>query len=519
MESRKDPASLDLTSCDREPIHAPSAIQPFGALLVIQDEFIVSASENCGRILGIATDELLNRHYTAAFGANCESLLEAVKRRDEPTAPTMVRLAGSKRWVTATAFRQANRVIVECERIDNDEVQDIASLKFVSQKHETVLSYLAFVAEGLRLITKFDRVMIYRFAEDWHGEVIAESKTMRLSSFYGHHFPATDIPQPARRLFLANWVRMIPDISYEPVPIKSIGEAPPLDLTLSALRSVSPIHIQYLTNMEISATLTLSIICDGRLWGLIACHNITPKYLPAHERSVCGLIAKMVSSRVTAIEVATIIEAREKLGVFVRSIQAEMATGVDLSELIRLHKHSLWKMIESDGFNFIAVDDENSTSDGQALEPTQAQELIKALEKSSVTVLHVINVQKEFPVWTDSPYFGGIIAVRAGHDWLVWNKKESVRTVTWAGDPNKAEATPGALLTPRASFADWQEQLRGYSTSWQQHEIDFAEQLYQIIFAGIESSTVNVEQPAQYLAKLNTLIEEDLDDLQGHVSL
>jgi two-component system, chemotaxis family, sensor kinase Cph1 len=514
------PNSLNLTSCELDPIHAPSAIQPFGALIAIENNFIVLASENCESVLGIPADNLLGKPYREVLGANCELLLEAVNARVDPTVPTIVKLAASKRWISATAFRLSNRIIIECELIEDDEIHEIACLKFVTQKHETVLSYMAFVAEGLRIITKFDRVMIYRFAEDWHGEVVAESKATNLSSFYGHHFPAGDIPEPARRLFTANWVRSIPNVGYQPIQLKSLPErdAKPLDLTLSALRSVSPIHLQYLENMGISGTLTLSIICDGRLWGLIACHHLTTRYLPAHVRSICGLIAKMVSSRVTGIEVASIIESRKEHASLLKAIQEEIITAPDLSDILRLRKHNLWKMIESDGFNLISKDYESSTSDGHALEPKQATELIKVLNLSSTRILHVVNVQKEFPEWKISPYCGGILAVDAGKYWLIWNKQETIRTVTWAGDPNKSEAIPGETLTPRASFADWQEQLKGTSTSWQPYEIDFAEQLYQIIFAGSEQTSARIEDPELYLSKLNIIIEEDLHGLKDRVT-
>jgi len=296
---------------------------------------------------------------------------------------------------------------LKCEHLEDEKQQEITSLKFVSEKHENLLAYLAFVSEGVRRVTGYDRVMIYKFAEDWHGEVIAESKKSQLSSFYGHHFPASDIPEPARRLFTANWVRMISDVNYAPVKIIASSEEP-LDLTLSALRSVSPIHIQYLHNMNVGASLTLSIICDGRLWGLIACHHLTAKYLPAHLRSVCTLIAKMISSRVTAIEIEEQRAAFAVLSRFVTEMEGHLNKADHLAESIGENKHELWKLIKSDGFNLISRD--YSTSDGHGLEPDHLDLLLELLADAKDTVVYYTNLHKAFPQ-ASSVYSGGILAV------------------------------------------------------------------------------------------------------------
>ncbi len=501
-----------LTDCDKEPIHLPSAIQPFGALLAIEGDVIVAVSENCQQFFG-AREALLGRDYSEVLGSNCYKLLEAARGKIDSTTPMMVQLTHQKTWITAIAFRQDNLIIVECERLEEEYEPEIASLKFVREKQETILSYLAFVAEGVRKLTGYNRVIIYEFADDWHGEVIAESKSADLRSFYGHHFPATDIPEPARRLFTSNWVRMIADVDYAPVHIRS-SDVKPIDLTLSALRSVSPIHLQYLQNMEVAASLTLSIICNGRLWGLIACHHLEPKYLPAHLRAVCALIAKMVSARVTAIEVEDSASARSKLFNFILSLKKQLAQGESLNDLVSSDKHDLWKLIASDGFDFIAKD--FSTSTGHGLEPQQLKELLKHLSTSDQPVLHFTNLSNAFPQWSN-PYSGGVLAISVNQNWFIWNKKELVRSITWAGHPDKTANSPNQL-SPRTSFAAWQEQVKDTCSAWQPYEIELARELEKVVASTCSGKEMAFEPDRnEYLNRLNHAIDDDVNSLKEQI--
>ncbi len=232
-------------------------------------------------------------------------MFEAIKGRGEPTSPLLLREVKSRRWLSCIAHQQGDFVIFELELVPPEQI-DIASLKFMSDRRESLDSYLSYIAENMRAVTGYDRVMIYKFGLDWHGEVVAESLNSAGYSFFGHHFPASDIPEIARNLLTQMWVRIIPDVDAVTIPIhaKSAGK---LDLSKSVLLAASGIHLQYLRNMDVAASMTMSLICDGKLWGLIACHHFSPKYLIAEQRAVCALLAKVLSSRITTLSVSATI--------------------------------------------------------------------------------------------------------------------------------------------------------------------------------------------------------------------
>ena len=312
-----DPA--DLTTCDREPIHIPGAVQPHGVLLAVDDDGVITTvSANSADLLGPEPDEVLGRSLGDVLGeevaylaavtpstARDQDLFTARLPADRPGLTG--RLAG--RRVDVRTHTNDGRLIVELEDLDPGAVAGM-SLRAARRAIGRLATCVgvddlaAQLAREIQGLLGFDRVMVYRFDEEWNGEVIAEERRPDLNPFLGLHYPATDIPAQARRLYTVNWTRLIPDIGYRPVPLVPVvepGRGAPLDLSFSSLRSVSPIHIEYLGNMGVTASMSVSIVVEEKLWGLVACHHYSRPHRPSHDaRSASGWPRSSRGSSVTS---------------------------------------------------------------------------------------------------------------------------------------------------------------------------------------------------------------------------
>lgn len=331
-----------LANCSKEPIHIPGAIQPFGVLLAFDEELrITHCSENV---------TALGRDPGAALGASIEELIGCDVRpliragdfeSSQPFRPGGPLAAGD--W-EASLHRHRGQLILELEAVPagGDLETDAAfggSVRIALATMESSMSVPALcqrACEQVRQLTGLDGLMVYKFHDDGHGEVIAESKGEEWPKYLGLHYPASDIPPQARAIFLDNWVRMIPERDYTPVRLVSHdASAPPLDLGRSLLRSVSPVHIEYLRNMGVCASLTLSLISEGRLWGLIAGHHYRgPRHIGSGKRAAAELVARLVSQQLAHREDLEIAGVRksgtEVLQELVRKMQAstELADGL-----------------------------------------------------------------------------------------------------------------------------------------------------------------------------------------------
>ncbi|RZK54692.1 MAG: GAF domain-containing protein, partial [Hymenobacter sp.] len=300
---------ITLTNCDREPIHIPGLVQPYGFVLCLDEvtRLIVQASDNVEAYLGMSVDQLLGKGLERLLGP--DRLAELAQLW--PTLGTAPKLLGARLdYVKGQPFfklilhRYDGLLWVECEPVTETEASALNLPSLNSTLGEmleasTVLEFSQRAVEHVREITGFARVGMYRFAPDESGEMIAEAKRADLDPLLGLHYPASDIPQQARAMYLKNWLRFIPDVDYQPaplVPVRNPATGRPPDMTYSVLRAVSPIHIQYLKNMGVAATMTISIIQDGRLWGMIMCHHDRPRLVSFELRELCLFIAKTFSA-------------------------------------------------------------------------------------------------------------------------------------------------------------------------------------------------------------------------------
>ncbi len=302
---------VDLTNCDKEPIHIPGKIQSHGVLLALDnaDRRITHVSENlqhyfniaAGDVLGKTLPEFLHESGLAKERADFTTYLD-LQPADAPDAG-MVLTSKSGVAFHLIMHQSSNNLLVEFEPLVDDkdaDVQDIMSSMLTQiLGARTLKETLFFCVDQVKKIIGYDRVMIYRFAEDGHGEVVAESVNEGFESFYGLHYPSTDIPKQARELYKKNLVRIIADVHSADSPILVKDEKAlekPLDLTDSVLRAVSPIHIQYLKNMGVYASFSVSLIANNELWGLIACHHYSPKLIDYRKRNSCKVIGQLLST-------------------------------------------------------------------------------------------------------------------------------------------------------------------------------------------------------------------------------
>ncbi|KQT50654.1 hypothetical protein ASG43_05025 [Aureimonas sp. Leaf454] len=472
----------DLTLCDREPIHVPAAIQPHGLLLVL--DAVTLAVE------GVAGD-VETRLAPQWAGQSIERLigqpLDLGRLRDRE-ARVLQPVIGQHETFDVSAHRSGDRVLVELEPAEAPGEGPLAMLAMLEDsslrfEHAVGLGDLCQeAADAYRRITGFDRVMVYRFLEDEAGVVVAESDAEGVASFMNHHFPAGDVPRQARELYIRNRIRVIPDIGYDPAPLRSPSlDLRDLDLSDASLRSVSPIHLQYLRNMKVAASASISIVQDGMLWGLIACHHRTPRALSLPVRVACRALASGLSRQIRAKDETVLYRERIRLRSSEDAVCAKLGPDSGLSDFFRESSRELMSMMGADGF--AAVQGSEIVAHGRCPDGEGIRQ-IAAFARQGVL---------QTPVSTDrlpeimpgaAPYrslASGLLAVAMSMEVptiLLWFRAEKLEVVNWAGNPHKDTAADSAtILTPRSSFADWSETVRGRSRPWSLAEVESAGRL------------------------------------------
>jgi two-component system, chemotaxis family, sensor kinase Cph1 len=294
--------SIDPTGCENEPITIPGSIQSHGVLLVLSGRAlaVTQISNNSLTFFGVSPAEILGRPIADWIDADSIRVLDKAAGWEDPSEvnplPIVLR-AKPDEVFDGIIHRVDTDLVLELERgqpgVATSHVRGVLSS---IQNSLSEIDVCRIAAEKTRLLTGFDRVMVYRFASDWSGEVVAEARADGVISYFGTHFPASDIPKQTRELYTRKLLGVIPDVSYTPVPLLALEQGPPLDMSLCVLRSVSPIHLEYLHNMEVVATLTISLVISGQLWGMIACHHGKPWFGPYALRQDCQLLGQVTAA-------------------------------------------------------------------------------------------------------------------------------------------------------------------------------------------------------------------------------
>ena len=495
IEERSSP--LDLDSCAREPIHIIGQIQSHGLLVALSEPDLIvrQVSVNVDGLLGKPPEHFLGSSLEAVLGARQYNIFRARLRADDLVPEKALRVVVGDRELEmdCVAHRYDGVLIVEFELTTGDPTYPpselIANMQVLLARMERasdMLDYSRVAASEMHRLAGFDRVMVYRFDADWNGEVIAEAGTVAGPgetapiSYLGMSFPASDIPPQARQLFLINSVRAIADLDSEPVPIvPQIGPTTgrPLDMTLTFLRSPSPVHVEYLRNIGIRSSLAVSIVVDKQLWGLIACHHHAPRATNCSTRAVCDMIARNLALQLTLRDADEAKQSRlrsaELLDDYVEVVERSNAPVGGES----LQNARFLEFLDADGL--IACLGGTVSSLGVTPVPESLLSVIGKLQTIAVRGIASSNMLRALDDRTES--FVGkasgalYIGLSKTGDYLLFLRRELIATVIWAGNPDKAvNVDLAGKLHPRRSFAAWQESVRGRARPWSERDLENA---------------------------------------------
>jgi len=511
----------DLAACEREPIHAPGQIQPHGLLFFIDQtsEHILQASANAEAALGFPIRTIFGSPLNAALGVDLtfkDTLGEPGRGRyfrsiklNSPEGPVSYHVL---------AHQHDGGIVVELEGIPADESELVDAYspieQFLTSRAEDGESagLANIAAQVIRRVTSFDRVLVYRFDEAWNGTVIAEDRNERLPSYLGLSFPASDIPKQARELYKLNRIRLIADAGYSPVSI--VPELNPLtnrplDLTFSTLRSVSPIHLEYMQNMGTMASMSFSLLRDGELWGLISCHNSVPRQTSFQRRAACDILCQILSFQLASQE-------RNREGqhlIFLQRVQSQLLRYMTESprfiDGLLEHPDDLLVLTGSQGAAILFERECHLIGDTPAED--QVREIGRWLYEAGAEVFHTDCLAERWPKAESLRHVAsGMLSVSISKlegSYVLWFRPESVRAIVWGGEPDKA-VSGDHRISPRKSFEAWKQIIQLHSTPWRSSEISAATEL--------RNSMVGIVlRRAEEIAQLNSELERSNKELEA----
>jgi light-regulated signal transduction histidine kinase (bacteriophytochrome) len=481
---------VDLSSCDREPIHTPGAIQPHGRLIVADAASLaithVSANLDPG-LLGAPIEKRLPPELIAA------ALAQSTHDAYAPGRILAAAPPGEAGEWDLTVHRSGGALYFEFE--PGGDPRERQSLLLRAQGvlqalrgAGTLGRLLDAAAAELKGLTGFDRVMVYRFGRDGHGEVVAESHAPGQEAYLGLHYPAGDVPRQARRLYLLQRVRGIADVDYRPVPVLAAegdGPAWDLDMSLCHLRSVSPIHLEYMRNMGVAGTFAVSLIQDGALWGMLICHHRTPRRLSAAVRALCDLIGQVLSVLIGEKEQAGALKDRLARQELLSGLEPALAGADHLADALAGEAALLLRLAGADGAR-IELGGETRLI-GVTPPPPLAHRIAAAMLARSLGETVVSE-----SVGTDYPELGAVPEAGAGAmtvpilqgpgDAITWFRGEARRHVSWGGNPDKpVDIGADGRLNPRKSFAAWRQLVEGRSLAWEAGDLAAADDLRRLV--------------------------------------
>jgi light-regulated signal transduction histidine kinase (bacteriophytochrome) len=492
-------STIDRDSCSREPIHIPGAIQPHGVFLALDPSngAILQVSENCGQHLDRSPDELLESSVEVLMPAESFGLLRSALKSDDLRKKNPISLAFHTRagpnYFDGILHQTDGLVILELEPKADEQLIDFAS--YYHNVRESILSLqntrtideaCAAIVAQVRRLSGYDRVDLYQFDAEWNGNVIAESRAPSMDSYLHQRFPAGDIPEQARRLYTLNWVRLIVDANYTPariLPAVNPRSGRPLDLSFSTLRSVSPIHCQYLRNMPVQSSMSISVMKEDRLWGLICCHHPEPRFVSYGVRSACELLGQIFSYHLNALESRDDILLRQELRDKVTCIEKDIRESDNMHAAFEGTADSILSLVQSTGAALILQN--KLTTIGIVPERDVIFDLVKKLRHwIQRDVYSTTRVADNVDGWDAAQHqAAGMLAIQLTDtldSYIIWFRPEIIQTVHWAGNPRKS-LDPYEELTPRKSFELWHEHVRGQCLPFATATVEAALELRNLI--------------------------------------
>lgn len=530
---------------DRESLHMIGFIQPHGVLLALQerDLKIIQASQNTEQYLGIVTDALLDQPLSNVFvEASVETILMALAEEDLETfnplpltlkASASSNSAAPNRSLLATIHRADGIVLLELEPLPSldapqaDRFYDRLKYAITAiRKAFTLAELLQNVTREVRKIIEFDRVMIYRFDADFSGAVVAEDLRSDLESYLGLHYPAADIPSAARTLFTQKGLRVIPQVDHQSVNLVSASPIDPLDLSQTSLRGVSTCHLEYLRNMGVSASMSIPLVDQNQLWGLIVCHHYTPKLVGYEVRKTCEFLGQLMSVELVLQQERESKRYHDQIRIIEQGFRRDLSQFPSRIEtVLRQNQGDLLNLVKAEGVA-IALGNQIILV-GQTPEKAQIRDLLTWLqENKNQEVFHTDTLAEAYPQATefrDKP--SGILAitilVKHTSYHIVWFRPEQSYTVSWGGNPSEAVSiSPDGIvrLSPRGSFALWGELVQGRSLPWKPLEIEAAQELrHSLLIAALESSQTALQDAVVQAEKANRVKSEFLAHMSHEI--
>ncbi len=508
-----DQAALD--ACASEPIRIPGGIQPHGALMVVDTASlkVLQASANIQAFVGVPLNA------GAQFDAGPTAALAADFKRwangGEGVFLRTVEVSG--RTLQVSAHRGAQGVIIEFEAPPQSHELTLEAVyprlrRIVDDigRAEDVAGIAELAVREVRNLTQFNRVMLYCFDKDGVGTVIAEDGDGVLPSYLNLRFPGSDIPPQARELYRLNRLRLIASSSYELVPIvpaDSPLDGKPLDLSHAGLRTVSPVHLEYMRNMDTNASMSISILVDGALWGLISAHHQTPREVNPQIRSACDFLGQIVSLQIGSRQRADAAAYRIKLKKVEAKLLAALSGAHKFYDELKKNGSDWLRVVGADGAALIMP--ESFITYGHTPSHPELNALAAWLHHRGVTeVFHTDSMAEHWSMAEDfAETASGVIAISVSQihpSYIFWFRQEAVRTVNWAGDPRKP-ATPAGRLSPRRSFETWKEQVRQRALAWTDVEIESARDFRHAI---IDFVLRRAEERAELTGQLQRINDE-----------
>ncbi|MFB2973278.1 ATP-binding protein [Aerosakkonema sp. BLCC-F183] len=522
----------ELTSLKEAPIHLAGQIQPHGVIFILEapELTILQVSSNTYTALGIAPENLLGKPIEEIIDPfQMEKIRAGVSNESldfiNPTRIWMRKQGDDYAVFDASLHRNSDGfLILELEPAISSENIPFLSFYHLArasinqlEKTASLRDFCEIIVQEVRKVTGFDRVMLYKFDEDGHGAVVAEEKLETMEPYLGLHYPESDIPKPARKLFASNSIRLIPDTKAEPVKIvpaiNPVSEHP-VNLTLSILRSASPCHIEYLHNMGVGASLTISLVKDRKLWGLIACHHKSPKYVSYELRKACEFLGQVIFAEISAREETEDYDYRMRLTYIQSSLVDYMSQEENFIDGLVKHEPNLLDLTGSQGAAVCLGG--NWTTIGETPSEEDLNLLMQWL-KNNIGDEEVFSTDSLPRIYPDAERFknvaSGLLAIPISkRNYVFWFRPEVIQTVNWGGDPNKAfevsQSNGNLRLCPRKSFELWKQTVRLTSLPWQQVEIKAALELRKAIINIVLRQADELAQLAHDLERSNAELKK-----------
>ncbi len=590
-------ATITLTNCDREPIRIPGRIQPHGVLVVLAPATleILQVSANVESWLSISTDALLGQPLSKLIGDDqAQAVHQAVLTDKSSRSQLLLSLRLPSLWTSEgtsnPSGESANRAVDQgvdwrgsihtdsetdnetdnetsrgtdggtvlleltpCQP-DSDASDSLDPIALHERLRQGVSQFQqarspeevgSIVVKTVQAITGLNRVMLYKLGNDYSGAVMAEAilDSQTKERFLDLRFPATDIPAQARQLYLKNWLRMIPDVSYTSVPLvpeRHPQSQRPTDLGAAELRSVSPVHVEYLQNMGVKASMSISLIVEDRLWGLIACHHPEPRYINYETRKACEFLGQLAS--VELFRQQTIGEKKYQAQVHaiqqqIRQTISQLQPAHAIESVLIQYQRELLTLVQASGA-VIALGSQ-MTLIGETPPADRIRTMVNWLIEQNQDIYYTEALSQVFkPASQDTGCASGLLAIsiflpEASYH-ILWFRPEQRQSVHWAGNPNKPTtlAADGSVyLTPRQSFKRWQEMVYEQSLLWQATEIAAAQDLRAtLLLTALEFSRSALRESAkkaqvanqaksQFLAKMSHELRTPLNAILGFTQL